>query len=260
MSSRNVETFKAAHRAFNSRDFDAVVNAMAENVIYQDRARDATYRGRAGFKEFMQSWVASFSDAQVTEPTYTDAGDTVIAQFVGRGVNDGPLGPLTATGRPVKFNFCEILHFNDTGQVISGDAYYDQLSILAQLGHAPDPAKARGGLTLGDFEVHLSRYLYREPVCARLPLRETVAQVRPSNKFDAQIKLPGAQPALPRRRNRLLKRRADRTSARLRETNSRTTSCVLDRKRRSKHCSASGTRWLSCRPVQENQQFIRSPE
>jgi steroid delta-isomerase-like uncharacterized protein len=141
MASRNVETFTAAHRAFNSRDFDAVVTAMAENVVYQDRARDTTFRGRAGFKDFMQGWVASFSDAQVTEPTYTDAGDTVIAQFVGRGVNDGPIGPLPATGKPARFNFCEILRFNDKGQVISGDAYYDQLSILAQLGHAPAPEK-----------------------------------------------------------------------------------------------------------------------
>jgi steroid delta-isomerase-like uncharacterized protein len=126
----------AAHRAFNTRDFDAVVNLMAEDVVYQDRARDITFRGRSGFKEFMQGWVTSFSNAEVSEATYTDAGNTVIAQFVGRGVNDGPIGPLPATGKLIKFNYCEILRFNDKGQVISGDAYYDQLSMLIQLGHA----------------------------------------------------------------------------------------------------------------------------
>lgn len=141
MASRNVETYMAAHRGFNVRDFDAVVKLMAEDVIYHDRARDTTFRGRAGFKDFMQGWVASFSDAQVSEPTYIDAGDTVIAQFVGRGVNDGPIGPLPATGKPMKFEYCEILRFNDKGQVVSGDAYYDQLSILVQLGHAAVPQK-----------------------------------------------------------------------------------------------------------------------
>jgi ketosteroid isomerase-like protein len=70
------------------------------------------------------------------------AGDAVVAQFVGRGVNDAPLGPLPATGKPVNFNFCEILRFNDNGQVVSGDAYYDQLSIMVQLGHAQAPQKS----------------------------------------------------------------------------------------------------------------------
>jgi predicted ester cyclase len=142
MASRNVETCKAAHQAFNRRDFEAVANTMTENVIYRDRARDVSFRGRTGFKEFMQGWVAMFSNAEVSEPVYIDAGDTVVAQFVGRGVNDGPLGPLPATGKPVNFNFCEILRFDDKGQVVSGDAYYDQLSIMVQLGHAQAPQTA----------------------------------------------------------------------------------------------------------------------
>jgi len=142
MASKNVETFRAAHQAFNKRDFEAVVNAIDEDVIYRDRARDVTFRGRAGFQEFMRGWVAAFSNAEISEATYIDGGDTVVAQFTGRGVSDGPLGPLPATGKPVTFHFCEIVRFNDDGQVVSGDAYYDQLSILVQLGHAQAPQKA----------------------------------------------------------------------------------------------------------------------
>ena len=39
----------------------------------------------------------------------TDAGDTVVAEFTGRGVNDGPLGPLPASGKQMNHPFCEIL-------------------------------------------------------------------------------------------------------------------------------------------------------
>jgi steroid delta-isomerase-like uncharacterized protein len=138
MASKNIETFMAAHRAFNARDFEAAAKIMAEDAVYNDRARGTTFRGRAGFKDYMKSWVAAFSNAEVTEPTYTDAGNTVICQFVGRGINDGPMGNLPATGKPMSFYYCEILRFNDTGQVISADAYYDQLSILIQLGHAKE--------------------------------------------------------------------------------------------------------------------------
>jgi steroid delta-isomerase-like uncharacterized protein len=114
---------------------------MAEDVSHHDRARNITFRGRAGLKEFMQAWVTAFSNTEVTEPVYIDAGDTVVAHFVGRGVNNGPLGPLPATGKSVQFHLCEIFRFNDAGKIVSGAIYYDQLSIMVQLGYARTPQK-----------------------------------------------------------------------------------------------------------------------
>ena len=136
MASRNVETFRAAHQAFNKRDFEAVLNVMTEDVIYHDRARGVTFEGRSGFRQFMESWVAAFSRAEVSEPKYSDAGNTVIAEFIARGTNDGPLGPLPMTGRSMQVPFCEIMTFDEKGQIVSGAIYYDQLSIMSQLGHA----------------------------------------------------------------------------------------------------------------------------
>ena len=142
MASKNVETFRAAHQAFNRRDFNAVVNLMTEDFTYEDRARGVTFSGRAGFKEFMQAWVAAFSDAAVSEPTYIDGGKIVVAEFVGRGTNDGLMGPLPVTGRSMNLHFCEVMRFNDHGQIVSGAAYYDQLSIMVQLGHAQPAGEA----------------------------------------------------------------------------------------------------------------------
>jgi steroid delta-isomerase-like uncharacterized protein len=140
MASRNADTFRAAHQAFNRRDFDAVAEMLTEDFTYEDRARGLTFTGRAGFKEFMQGWAAAFSDARVSEPTYADAGDVVIAQFTGLGTNDGSLGPLPATGRTMAVPFCEVLHFNERGLADSGAVYYDQLTMLTQLGHAQPTA------------------------------------------------------------------------------------------------------------------------
>src|SRR5690349_7362685 len=124
MGSSNVETFKRAHQAFNHRDYDGVVNAMTAGVSYCDHAQNTTFRGRAGFKEFPQGLVAAFSNVQVTQATYIDAGDTVIAQFINGGTNDGPLGPLPVTGKPLELHLCEILRFNANGQIASGELYY----------------------------------------------------------------------------------------------------------------------------------------
>jgi len=145
MASQNVETFRAAHEAFNRRDFDGVVSKMAEGITYRDQARNVTFTGRNGFKEFMQGWAEAFSNVAVTDPTYLDAGDTVIAQFMGRGVNDGAFGPHPATGREIDVPFCEFMRFDDNGQIVSGGIYYDQLTMMTQLGHIEPSAKGAAG-------------------------------------------------------------------------------------------------------------------
>jgi len=146
MESRNVETYRAAHQAFNRRDFDASVGTMAEDMTYQDHARNITSQGRTGFKEVLQGWVTAFSSAEVFEPRYIDAGEVVIAEFIARGVNDGPFGPLPATNKQVNTPFCEIMRFNDEGQIVAGAVYYDQLSMMVQLGHVQAPQSAAAGV------------------------------------------------------------------------------------------------------------------
>lgn len=139
MSTKIVEICKAAHQAFNKRDFEGLLNAMADDVVYHDRARGLTFRGKKEYRQYAESWIGAFSNAEITAPAYIDAGDTVVAQFTGQGTNDGSFGPLAASGKPASFAFCEIIRLNDKGKVVSVDAYYDQLSVLQQLGHAAAP-------------------------------------------------------------------------------------------------------------------------
>jgi steroid delta-isomerase-like uncharacterized protein len=136
----NVDTFRAAHEAFNRRDWAAVMEAFAQDAEYVDRARDVTLKGPQEFTDYLrESWVAAFSDAQVTRATYSDAGGTVVAQFIGTGTNDGAMDTLPATGRSMRTPFCEILTFNQAGQIVAGQLYYDRMSMLGQLGHILSP-------------------------------------------------------------------------------------------------------------------------
>ena len=136
MASQNVETLRAAHQSWNRRDFDATVSAMTENVSYTDHARNVHLRSRNEFKDWAIAWAKAFSDGKITNPRYIDAGDTVIAEFTAEGTNDGPFGSLPASGRRMSLAFCEICKFDASGRVISGGAYYDQFTLLTQLGHA----------------------------------------------------------------------------------------------------------------------------
>ena len=139
MASRNVEAHRTAHENWSRRDFDALVSEMVENFTYRDHARGLRIDTRDGFKDYVAAWAELFSDGAITDDQYRDAGDSVVSEFIVRGTNDGPLGSLPATGRSYTGHLCEIMDFDSEGRIVSGCLYYDQLSMLVQLGHAELP-------------------------------------------------------------------------------------------------------------------------
>jgi hypothetical protein len=58
-----------------------------------------------------------------------------VAQFTAEGINDGPFGSMKPTRRKMSLPFCEICRFDKQGRIISGGCYYDQYTLLTQLGH-----------------------------------------------------------------------------------------------------------------------------
>ena len=142
MASKNVETLREAHESWNRRDFDATVSAMTENASYTDHARNLTLKSRNEFKDWVIAWAKAFSDGKIINPRYIDAGDTVIAEFIVEGTNDGPFGAFPPSWCRMSLPFCEICKFDASGRVISGGAYYDQFTLLTQLGHAQARAAA----------------------------------------------------------------------------------------------------------------------
>jgi SnoaL-like polyketide cyclase len=97
---------------------------------------------RDKFREWTEGWAKAFSDGRITNPEYIDAGDVVIARFTVIGTNDGPFGSMKPTWRKMSLPFCEICHFDKQGRPVSGDCYYDQYTLLTQLGHIQPLAAA----------------------------------------------------------------------------------------------------------------------
>jgi len=143
MTSRNADTYRVGHQAFNQRDFAAMTSMYADEISWTDHAQGRTFRTPREFRDdFLANWVRASSDIRITDPRYTDAGQTVVAQFTAVGTQDGPLGPVPATGEHFALALCEMWHFDPSGRVVGGDLYYDQLSLLVQLGVMPQPAAA----------------------------------------------------------------------------------------------------------------------
>jgi len=138
MSHSNLETYRAGHAAFNQRDFEAMVRAYADTITWTDRARGLTFTTPGEFKKvFLAGWVQASSDIRITEPRYVDAGQTLVSTFTVVGTHDGPLGPVPATNKQFALPLCEMWHFDSSGRVVGGDLYYDQATLLTQLGLMP---------------------------------------------------------------------------------------------------------------------------
>jgi steroid delta-isomerase-like uncharacterized protein len=143
MAARNVEAHRAGHEAFNQRDFETMTRQYAERISWTDNARGRTFTTPQEFRDdFLAGWVRSSSDIRVSDPRYLDAGQAVVCTFTVTGTHDGPLGPFPATGRAFALPLCELWHFDADGRVVGGDLYYDQVSLLTQLGLMPQPSSA----------------------------------------------------------------------------------------------------------------------
>lgn len=142
MSAKNVKMLRTAHESWNKRDFAGVVGNVAEGLSYTDHGRNITLNGREKFREWTEGGAKAFSDGRITDPQYIDAGDIVVAQFTAEGTNDGPLGAMKPAGRKMFLPFCEICRFDKQGQIVSGGCYYDQYTLLTQLGHIQPLAAA----------------------------------------------------------------------------------------------------------------------
>lgn len=142
MSSKNVKTLQAAHESWNRRDFQGVIRDSIEDLVYTDHGRTLTLNGRDKFREWTEGWAKAFSDGKIADPKYFDAGDVVITQFTVEGTNDGPMGSMPPTGRRISLPFCEICQLDEQGRVVSAGCYYDQYTLLTQLGHLQPLAAA----------------------------------------------------------------------------------------------------------------------
>jgi steroid delta-isomerase-like uncharacterized protein len=148
MESRNVETYRTGHEAFNQRDFVAMTKQYADSISWTDHSQGRTFRTPQEFRDdFLAGWVGASPDIRITDPRYIDAGQTVVCTFTVVGRHDGPLGTLPATGKEFALPLCEMWHFDSSGRVAGGDLYYDQVSLLTQLGLMPQPSSLTSSST-----------------------------------------------------------------------------------------------------------------
>jgi hypothetical protein len=137
MDSKNVASLCAAHDAFSARDTARSAQLVAAGIHFVDHGRGATLTSPAEFQGWLEGLLAMSSDMSIIDQDYIVAGDWVTARFRAVGVQDRPMPPFPASGRPYSLDVCEVWHFGPDGLADEGHNYSDGLGLLMQLGHLP---------------------------------------------------------------------------------------------------------------------------
>ena len=123
----------------NAADWDALAEIVAEDFVRHSQATAGPQvTSREAFIQLQQSFLASMPDQRVTLHKMIAEGDEVAVLATYSGTQTGPMGEFPATGKTAESMFLAIFRIED-GRIAELWVEWDNLAMLAQLGHFPPP-------------------------------------------------------------------------------------------------------------------------
>jgi len=126
----------------NHHDFDVTIGTF-EHPRYEIVPTGDVYDGEAAVRRYYEETRTAFPDQRNELIALHHADDGVIVEFDLLGTHLGPLRSLPPTGRSFRTRMTALFIF-DGEHIVCERVYFDQLSILRQLGIAHDPSSLAG--------------------------------------------------------------------------------------------------------------------
>jgi steroid delta-isomerase-like uncharacterized protein len=130
----------------NHHDFDATIGTFA-HPRYEIIATGDVYDGELEVRRYFAETRAAFPDQRNELIALHHADEAVIVEFDLLGTHLGPLRSLPPTGRSFRCRMTAFFFFEDD-RIVCERVYFDQASILRQLGLAHDPGSLAGRASL----------------------------------------------------------------------------------------------------------------
>ena len=136
----NAALARTLYAYFNENRIDDALAHATDDVEATLMPFDLTYRGREGFRAFMQDFKTAFPDCTVNLTRQIATDDAVVSEFRARGTHRGPLaspsGDIPPTGRSIDYPVCEVWEIRD-GKLARLRNYFDAATVMSQLGMMP---------------------------------------------------------------------------------------------------------------------------
>ena len=120
----------------NQRKLGAAEDLFAAGHAYHDPSSPGIGPGPGGMKDLIGAYHAAFRDARWDINAVSEAGDTVVTRWTGRGTHTGSLMGIAPTGRTVAVDGIW-LHRVAGGRIVESWNCWDALGLLRQIGAVP---------------------------------------------------------------------------------------------------------------------------
>jgi steroid delta-isomerase-like uncharacterized protein len=130
----------------NRHDFDTTIGTFA-HPRYEIIPTGEVYDGEAEVRRYFAETRAAFPDQRNELIALHHMDDGVVVEFDLLGTHLGPLRSLAPTGRAFRCRMTAFFIF-DGDHIACERVYFDQATILRQLGLAHDPASAAGRISM----------------------------------------------------------------------------------------------------------------
>jgi steroid delta-isomerase-like uncharacterized protein len=129
---------------YNAGDLEGVLDLYAEDAV--QNMPDGSFEGKGAIRERLAQELDAFPDVTHTVRSFVERDDFFADEWTFAGTHTNPLTlpdgrQLPPTGKQVRVRGMEIVELRD-GKITVNTLYYDNLSVLSQLGLVPEGAIA----------------------------------------------------------------------------------------------------------------------
>ena len=129
---------------YNAGDLDGVMELYADDAV--QGMPDGKFVGKSAIRERLAMELAACPDVIHRVRSFVGQGDLFADEWTFAGTHTGPFvmpdgTEVPPTGRRLEVEGMEVVELRD-GKIVLNTLYYDMLSVVAQMGLLPEPARA----------------------------------------------------------------------------------------------------------------------
>ena len=136
MSEKNKALAQRSWEIVSQRNPDLLEEVYATNLVWHEPDKDV--QGLEEGKQYLSTYLSAFPDLNTTVEDVIAEGDKAVTRWTIRGTHEGDIeefGP--PTGKQIEIKGITI-HLIEDGKIVEEWERYDNLSIMQQLGLAPE--------------------------------------------------------------------------------------------------------------------------